>query len=324
MQAKTRALEDEGDDRPANTPTPYPWKDRETVKIVHTIEPQGGQLLTKFKLGKFTYSQLTDGFKPQAKARVPRANRKVEVIWRCGRKICQKCTATIDGDTDLKEVVARSHGAAFAQSFRNAYPTARTTGQASVAGAYANPYPMGTAPAHNAGFHQGYANPYPPAPPAASSFHGHGYGYPTPSPVLSHGYPTPTSHHPSAGSSLASAVQPYLKGFFIPAIYSDVEKVEQDAGDAMEEIKTQEEIETQEESGASSGAAWLDSRSYAGEEGDARVDHERFVGLFVRQPTVTEHYNTLRQMQEDQMRDNLLSAFEAVGPWEVTEKEDDA
>ncbi|KAK3116179.1 hypothetical protein LTR53_003728 [Teratosphaeriaceae sp. CCFEE 6253] len=93
---------------PSSTDLATAWQLNDKKKIVHTCEPDHGQLLTKFKSGTFDYTQRTATNVPTKKVDVPRPGGRVERMWRCAKPSCEYCTWTTQR-TDLSEKIAKGH-----------------------------------------------------------------------------------------------------------------------------------------------------------------------------------------------------------------------
>ncbi|KAK3117294.1 hypothetical protein LTR53_001475 [Teratosphaeriaceae sp. CCFEE 6253] len=93
---------------PPSTDLATAWQLKDKKKIVHTCEPDHGELLTKFKSGTFDYNQRTATNVPTKKVDVPRPGGRVERMWRCAKPSCEYCTWTTQS-TDLSEKVAKGH-----------------------------------------------------------------------------------------------------------------------------------------------------------------------------------------------------------------------
>ncbi|KAK3675545.1 hypothetical protein LTR78_004629 [Recurvomyces mirabilis] len=93
--------------RAGATPT-KPFTYRQNIKVAHTCEPSGTPLLTKYKMGHYTYTQSTGNSEPQEEVTIPAAGGRVEQWWRCNIARCKHCASTATG-TDLTASIAKSH-----------------------------------------------------------------------------------------------------------------------------------------------------------------------------------------------------------------------
>ena len=87
-----------------------PWGPNEQKTIVHTSEPEGLQLVTRYRFGHLTSNATNAAEVPTTTAIVPRAHGKVDEVWRCAKARYARCASTAQGQTDLSGSVARSHG----------------------------------------------------------------------------------------------------------------------------------------------------------------------------------------------------------------------
>ncbi|KAK0271895.1 hypothetical protein LTR35_009343 [Friedmanniomyces endolithicus] len=65
-----------------------PTKASRRVKIVHTVEPDYDQVLSRYKIGYYAYGERSKLDAPITKCKLPRAYGKTEDLWRCGKKSC--------------------------------------------------------------------------------------------------------------------------------------------------------------------------------------------------------------------------------------------
>ncbi|KAK1038008.1 hypothetical protein LTR33_016163 [Friedmanniomyces endolithicus] len=93
-----------------NVDVTTPTKASRRVKIVHTVEPNNGQVLSRYKIGYYTYGERSRLDAPISKSKLPRAHGKTEDVWRCGKKSCRSCDMTANGYTDLTAAVAKTYG----------------------------------------------------------------------------------------------------------------------------------------------------------------------------------------------------------------------
>ncbi|KAK0306845.1 hypothetical protein LTR01_006141 [Friedmanniomyces endolithicus] len=93
-----------------NVDVTTPTKASRPVKIVHTVEPANDQVLSRYKIGYYTYGERSKLDAPISKCKLPRAHGKTEDVWRCGKKSCRSCDMTENGYTDLTAAVAKKYG----------------------------------------------------------------------------------------------------------------------------------------------------------------------------------------------------------------------
>ncbi|KAK1038363.1 hypothetical protein LTS16_012022 [Friedmanniomyces endolithicus] len=93
-----------------NVDVTTPTKASRRVKIMHTVEPDNDQVLSRYKIGYYTYGERSKLDAPISKCKLPRAYGKTEDVWRCGKKSCRSCDMTAKGFTDLTAAVAKKYG----------------------------------------------------------------------------------------------------------------------------------------------------------------------------------------------------------------------
>ncbi|KAK0892987.1 hypothetical protein LTR02_013087 [Friedmanniomyces endolithicus] len=93
-----------------NVDVTTPTKASRRVKIMHTVEPDNDQVLSRYKIGYYTYGERSKLDAPISKCKLPRAYGKTEDVWRCGKKSCRSCDMTANGFTDLTAAVAKKYG----------------------------------------------------------------------------------------------------------------------------------------------------------------------------------------------------------------------
>ncbi|KAK1064602.1 hypothetical protein LTR74_008604 [Friedmanniomyces endolithicus] len=93
-----------------NTEGTSPAKILKRVKIVHTVEPDNGQVLSRYKIGYYRYGERSKSEAPVSKVILPHAFGKTEDVWRCAKKGCRSCNMTANGYTDLTAALAKAHG----------------------------------------------------------------------------------------------------------------------------------------------------------------------------------------------------------------------
>ncbi|KAK0256398.1 hypothetical protein LTR48_004961 [Friedmanniomyces endolithicus] len=81
----------------------------ERLKIVHTTEPNHGQVLSHYKLGHYTKTAKNAKDEPKLKSKVPQAGGKTADVWRCAKADCSYCNPVARGYTDLTEALAFAH-----------------------------------------------------------------------------------------------------------------------------------------------------------------------------------------------------------------------
>ncbi|KAK0834027.1 hypothetical protein LTR73_001790 [Friedmanniomyces endolithicus] len=79
------------------------------LKIVHTTEPNHGQVLRHYKLGHYTKMTKNAKDEPKLKSKVPQAGGKTADVWRCAKAHCSYCNLVARGYTDLTEALAFAH-----------------------------------------------------------------------------------------------------------------------------------------------------------------------------------------------------------------------
>ncbi|KAK0256397.1 hypothetical protein B0A54_11828 [Friedmanniomyces endolithicus] len=87
---------------PANPP--------KRVKIVHTVEPHNGQVLSLYKIGYYLRGERNKSEAPVSSCKLPQAYGKTEDVRRCAKKGCRSCEMTANGYTDLTAALAKTHG----------------------------------------------------------------------------------------------------------------------------------------------------------------------------------------------------------------------
>ncbi|KAK1064601.1 hypothetical protein LTR74_008603 [Friedmanniomyces endolithicus] len=125
----------------------------ERLKIVHTTEPDRGQVLKHYKLGHYTKTARKTRDAPKSKAKVPQAGGKITEVWRCAKSACSFCNLVAHGYTDLTEALAFAHGitgvVGLKKSYKEKGTTAVSTQQHSAATNSHTPATNGHAPATN-------------------------------------------------------------------------------------------------------------------------------------------------------------------------------
>ncbi|KAK1075864.1 hypothetical protein LTR74_000272 [Friedmanniomyces endolithicus] len=58
------------------------------VKIVHTVEPDNGQVLSRYKIGYYLIGERNKSDAPVSHCKLPQAYGKTEDVWRCAKKGC--------------------------------------------------------------------------------------------------------------------------------------------------------------------------------------------------------------------------------------------
>lgn len=79
------------------------------LKIVHTTEPDHGQVLKHYKLGYYKKTAKNAKDEPKLKSKVPQAGGKTADVWRCAKAACYYCNLVAHGYTDLTEALAFTH-----------------------------------------------------------------------------------------------------------------------------------------------------------------------------------------------------------------------
>ncbi|TKA82598.1 hypothetical protein B0A55_01390 [Friedmanniomyces simplex] len=130
-------------------------KNVKNIKIVHTVEPDNGQVLKRYKLGHYANPANNAPDAPVSKARVPQAGGKTIEVWRCAKASYRFCTMTANGYTDLTANLAKSHNIFDVATTKKAYKDkGKTTAQAQQAMAAPmgmNAYPGSQGASYNAG-----------------------------------------------------------------------------------------------------------------------------------------------------------------------------
>ncbi|KAK0248091.1 hypothetical protein LTR91_002623 [Friedmanniomyces endolithicus] len=87
-----------------------PAKAPKRVKILHTIEPDNGQVLSRYKIGYYLRGERNKSEAPVSYCKLPQAYGKTEDVWRCAKKGCRSCEMTANGYTNLTAALAKAHG----------------------------------------------------------------------------------------------------------------------------------------------------------------------------------------------------------------------
>ncbi|KAK1075862.1 hypothetical protein LTR74_000270 [Friedmanniomyces endolithicus] len=123
----------------------------ERLRIVHTTEPDRGQVLKHYKPGHYTKTARNTRDAPKSKAKVPQAGGKITEVWRCAKSACSFCNLVAHGYTDLTEALAFAHGitgvAGLKKSYKEKGTTAVSTQQHSAATNSHTPATNGRTPA---------------------------------------------------------------------------------------------------------------------------------------------------------------------------------
>ncbi|KAK0897229.1 hypothetical protein LTR57_022203 [Friedmanniomyces endolithicus] len=112
---------------PAISPGLAQFTPDEKLKIVHTTEPDHGQVLKHYKLGHYTETARNTRDAPKSKAKVPQAGGKITEVWRCAKSACSFCNLVAHGYTDLTEALAFAHGITGVVGLKKSYKEKGTT-----------------------------------------------------------------------------------------------------------------------------------------------------------------------------------------------------
>ncbi|KAK0248090.1 hypothetical protein LTS09_016758 [Friedmanniomyces endolithicus] len=112
---------------PATHPGLAQFTPDERLRIVHTTEPDHGQILKHYKLGHHTKTARNTRDAPKSKAKVPQAGGKITEVWRCAKSACSFCNLVAHGYTDLTEALAFAHGITGVVGLKKSYKEKGTT-----------------------------------------------------------------------------------------------------------------------------------------------------------------------------------------------------